>query len=84
MMTGFSMGFGGFGFIFMALFWIVIIGLGIWLLSNLFPKNNTSSQSVESGGESAVEILQRRYARGELTKQEYESMRYEVENWPVG
>ena len=80
MMTGFGMGFGGFGFIFMALFWIVIIGLGIWLLSNLFPKNNASSQSIESGGESAVEILQRRYARGELTKEEYESIRYEVEH----
>ena len=72
--------FMGFGFIFMALFWIVVIGLGIWLLSNLFPKNNTSSQSRESGGESAEEILRRRYARGELTKEEYESMRYEIEH----
>jgi putative membrane protein len=80
MMTGFGMGFGGFGFIFMALFWIVIIGVGIWLLSNLFPKNNASSQSKEVGGESAVEILRRRYALGELTKEEYESMRYEVEH----
>jgi putative membrane protein len=79
MMTGFGMGFSSFGFIFMALFWIVIIGLGIWLLSNLFPRNNAPSQSLESGGESAVEILQRRYALGELTKEEYESMRYEVE-----
>ena len=73
------MGFGGFGFIFMALFWILIIGLGIWLLSNLFPKNKASSLAQESGGESAVEILRRRYALGELTKEEYESMRYEVE-----
>ncbi len=76
MMIGFGMGFD---FIFMALFWIVIIGLGIWLLSNLFPKNNASSQSQESGSESAVEILRRRYARGELTKEEYESIRYELE-----
>ncbi|MGB3717747.1 MAG: SHOCT domain-containing protein [Candidatus Promineifilaceae bacterium] len=80
MMTGFGMGFGGFGFIFMALFWIVIIGLGIWLLSNLFPKSNASSQSQELGSESAVEILRRRYALGELTKEEFESMRYEVEH----
>ena len=72
--------FMGFGFIFMALFWIVVIGMGIWLLSNLFPKNNTSSQSRESGGESAEEILRQRYARGELTKEEYESMRYEIEH----
>ena len=78
MMTGFGMGFGGFGFIFMALFWIVIIGGGIWLLSNLFPKNN-GSQTRPSDNESALDILKQRYARGELTKEEYESIRYDLE-----
>jgi putative membrane protein len=80
MMTGFSMGFGGFGFIFMALFWIVIIGLGIWLLSNLFPKNNATSRSTGLESESALEILSRRYVRGELTKEEFETMRYDLEH----
>ncbi len=79
MMTGFGMGLGGFGFIFIALFWIVIIGGGIWLLSNLFPKNN-GSQSRPSDNGSALDILKQRYARGELTKEEYESMRYDLEN----
>ena len=79
MMTGYGMGFGGFGFIFMVLFWIVIIGGGIWLLSNLFPKNNTS-HTEQSDDESAVGILKQRYARSELTKEEYESMRYDLEN----
>ena len=78
MMAGYGMGFGGFGFIFMALFWIVIIAGGIWLLSNLFPKNNTS-HSRQSGNESALDILKKRYAHGELTKEEFESMRYEIE-----
>ena len=31
------------------------------------------------GRESAVEILKRRYARGELTREEYERMRRELE-----
>ncbi len=79
MMTGFGMGFGGFGFIFMALFWIVIIGAGIWLLSNLFPKNN-GTPSRPSDNETALDILKQRYARGELTKEEYESMRHDLEN----
>ena len=81
MMAGYGMGFGGFGFIFMALFWIVIIAGGIWLLSNLFPKNNTSQakDSGSDGSESAVNILKQRYARGELTKEEYEAMRYDLE-----
>jgi putative membrane protein len=78
MMAGYGMGFGGFGFILMALFWIVIIAGGIWLLSNLFPKNNTS-HSRQSDDESALDILKKRYAHGELTKEEYESMRYEIE-----
>ena len=79
MMTGIGMvGFGG--FIFMALFWIVIIAAGIWLLSNLFPKNNGSSQNRDAENASALEILKQRYARGELTKEEYESMRYDLEN----
>ena len=80
MMTGFGMGFGGFGFIFMALFWIVIIAAGIWLLGNLFPKNSATSRSTELESESALEILSRRYARGELTKEEFESMRYDLEH----
>jgi len=79
MMTGFGMGFGGFGFIFVALFWIVIIAGGIWLLSNLFPKNN-GAHSEQSGDESALDILKQRYARGELTKEEYESIRYDLEH----
>ncbi|HET6443875.1 MAG TPA: SHOCT domain-containing protein [candidate division Zixibacteria bacterium] len=80
MLTGFGMGLSGFGFVFMALFWLVIIGLGIWLLSNLFPKGDASSQSQESSSESALEILRKRYARGELTKEDFESMRYEIES----
>ena len=82
MMTGYGMGFGGFGFIFMALFWIVVIAGGIWLLSNLFPKNNASpsGDAGDDGSESAVDILKQRYARGELTKEEYEAMRYDLEN----
>ena len=83
MMTGFGMGVGGFGFVFMALFWIMIIAAGIWLLGNLFPKNVASTQIQRSGDESPVDIARRRYAQGELNKEEYETMRYELENWPV-
>ncbi len=76
MMTGFGMGFGFLGFFLMALFWILVIAGGIWLISNIFPR-------AAAGGsgqiESAQEILKRRYARGELTKEEFESMRRDLE-----
>ena len=78
MMTGFGMGFGGFGFLFMAIFWIGIIAAAIWLLGNLFPKNNTTD-TTNGDGETAVSILQKRYARGEINKEQFEQMRHELE-----
>lgn len=76
MMTGYGMGFGWFGMIFMGLFWIVIIGLSIWLLSKIFPQNQGSQST---GGETPLDILKRRYARGELSKEEYEAIRVNLE-----
>ena len=76
-MLGYGMGFGGIGFIFMALFWIAVIGGCIWLLGNLFPRNNT--QNNMQNAQTALDILQKRYARGELTKEEFTTMRSELE-----
>src|SRR2546430_11221181 len=60
---GWGMGFGG--WMFMGLFWVVLIGLGAWLVVALLPR-------VRSGGsETPEEILDRRYARGELDTEEY-------------
>jgi len=78
MMGGFGMGFGLFGFLLMILFWGAIIALGVWLVGNLFPKAGSTAGS--QAGESALEILKRRYARGELTREEYEAMRHDLES----
>jgi len=62
------MGFGmGFGFIFMLLFW----GLIIWLIVTLI----NSAQSNKKDDLDSLTILKRRYARGEINKKEYESMK---------
>ena len=74
-MMGFGMGFNG---IWMIIFWVVIIGGGIWALATLFPKAN-SSPPAERGND-ALAILQERYARGEITKEEYQSIRYDLED----
>jgi len=64
------MGFGmGFGFIFMLLFW----GLVIWLIVTLI----NASQSNKNGLDSLT-ILKKRYASGEITKKEFESMKKEI------
>jgi putative membrane protein len=77
MMTGFGMGFGWFGFVVMAVFWIVIIAAALWFFSNLFPQN----KQITSGDtpETAVTILKQRYARGEISREEFEAMRHDIE-----
>lgn len=77
MMIGLGMGFGG---IWIALIWLVIIGAGIWLLAALFPGQRTDQEnSGKESEESALAILQQRYARGELTRQEFEAIRRDLE-----
>ncbi len=81
MMTGYGigMGLGGFGFLFTALFWIVVIVGGIWLLSRLFPKNRSGTNTPQTESDAALTVLQQRYAKGELSKEAYETIRYDLE-----
>ncbi len=84
-MMGMGFGLGGLGLIFMFIFWIVIIALAVWFLSTLFPRvSNQASNPSQPGSqqtqasESPLEVLQRRYARGEITKAEYEQIRRDL------
>jgi putative membrane protein len=63
-----GMGYGGYGFgwIFMILFWALVVLGGIYLFKQLF-----SSSKVFAVKESAQDILKKRYASGEITKDEY-------------
>lgn len=65
-MTGLGMGFGQ---LFMLLFW----GVSIWLVVALI----NASQSGEKEEES-LSILKKRYASGEITKEQYEEMKRET------
>ena len=67
MMGGYGMmaGMGWLGLLLMALFWVGVILLVVWGLSNAFPSRR---QAVEPG---AAEILKRRYAKGEISREEY-------------
>lgn len=79
-----AFGFGGFGLLFMLIFWGGIIALAVWALGRLFPRAAgpaTSPPSVERSlpAETPLEILRERYARGEISKAEYEQLRRELE-----
>lgn len=86
MMGGYGMpGFGGqFGFGFNPLgvilslvFWALIIG-GIVLLVLWFVRNPGRTTSTTSAGETPLDLVKARYARGEINKQQYEELRRDL------
>ena len=66
-----------FGWLLMVGFTVAVILLIVWLvrLSATGRNENTGENRVAQRNESALEILQARYARGEISKEEYLEMR---------
>lgn len=70
------MGFGGFD-LGMVLFWVVVIAGIVWLVISL--SGNVQAPKWMQGGTNAREILDQRYARGEITRDEYEAMKQDLQ-----
>lgn len=70
---GFFMGGMWFGWI----FWIVILGLIIYLIVRLTNQRGGSSNYREN--ETPLEILKNRYARGDISKEEFENMKKDLQ-----
>ena len=69
---------GGYGTMFiMPILWIAVIGLIVWAVA---AATRRPGESDGSSGlvDSALEILKRRYARGEINKEEYESKKKDI------
>ena len=77
MMGGWGWGVGLLGGLGMLLFWGLIIGLLVWLVVTL----TRSSQGAVSRGaqpDTALETLRRRLAAGEITPQEFDTLRQKL------
>jgi putative membrane protein len=78
-MMGDMGGFGwwgmGFGVVFMLLFWLLII-LGIVALIRWLQSQSSSDRGARS--KTSLEIIQERYARGEIDKEEYEQKKRDL------
>ncbi len=62
----------GFGFLSMVLFWIVLVA-GLILAGKWLWGQGPMGQE-----ESALELLKKRYARGEINRQEFEAMKRDL------
>lgn len=80
--NGVGFGYGG-SLFFTAIFWVLVVGLGVWFITWLVSRNRnkalTNAGSISApASDTAVEILKQRYARGEISKAEYETMRNDL------
>jgi putative membrane protein len=73
MMGWYGNGMGSFGWLGMGVFWIVLLGLIVWLVVRLLPSGTGSTS--RSAGDSAAEILDRRMASGEIDVPAWQAQR---------
>lgn len=66
------LGLGGFG---MVLLWILLIAIVVLVVRSFAGNNNGASNASSSPRQTPLEILQTRYAKGEISREEYEEAR---------
>jgi putative membrane protein len=71
------MGFGFFGLVLMLLFWGVLIGLAVWAVGALFPTPSRLTEGT-THNLTAQQIVDLRYARGELSREQYDLMKQDL------
>lgn len=72
---GWGMMGGWGGMLIMVLFWILLILLVVWVVRAVIGSNAGSGSS-----STARSILDARYARGEITRKEYEQIKKDIGN----
>lgn len=79
--SGMMGGYGSYGIVgglFMLVFWVAVILAVIWVIKEIFSKKNKDNSYSGQRTKSATEILKERYARGEITKEQYEQMKRDI------
>jgi len=71
--TGNMMGWFG-GGLMMLIFWIFFIALIVWIVREVGSRHSHTTHASSA----ALDILKERYARGEITKEEFESKKKDI------
>lgn len=74
--------YGGFGMWWGWLFWLLVIGIGIYLLVTATQRKNVypPAHNEKPGEDHAMMILRERFAKGEITEEEFERMKEKLKN----
>lgn len=73
------MGFGmGIGLLLMLLFWGLLIVGAAWLVKGVFGGDKRTLGASGGSGAKPREILDQRYARGEIAREEYDRIRQDL------
>ncbi len=64
----------GFGWIFMVIFWALVIFGIVYIVQSLTRRAGQSGKE-----ESALDMLKKRYAKGEITKEEFDRMKDDLQ-----
>jgi putative membrane protein len=60
------------------IFWLVVIGAIVWLIINQSNRSRNQNQ-ISSPNESPIDILKKRYAKGEINKEQFDQMKKDLE-----
>ena len=73
---GYDWGMWGFGWLFMALFWIFVIVGVVWLVLSVSAQRDRATRGADR---TAVRILEERLARGEIDVEEFRARKAALE-----
>ena len=63
----------------MLFFWLVLIGLAVLLVRGMFQSNPPGNRNTTNEMLSARQILEQRYARGEINQEQFRLMQKDLE-----
>ena len=74
----FGWGWMAFGMVWMVIFWGGIIALAVWAVSRLTGDREKGGDQRKLEGQSPLDIAKERYARGEITREQFEQLRQDL------
>ena len=84
MMWGYGFGWGWFMMMFGGILWIAVLVILAWALIRWLGRKTPTSGLSTPASPSALEILQQRYARGEIDTATFEQMRERLQATAYG